>query len=207
MNYLAHLFCSPGSPDVQLGSFIADFVKGRVDGRFPRAVAEGIRDHRKADLFTDSHEFFSASRRLISRERRRFAGVIIDVLYDHFLTTGWDRYASVGLDEFVGTVYANLGRHEAPLRTPCRWSSADGPGGLAALLRDRGRPGPDVLEDLRRLSRENTLGPPLRSWKRTTPPCTFISTASFPTSWRTSSRLIMTDRLIRARRAGSCSVQ
>jgi acyl carrier protein phosphodiesterase len=159
MNYLAHLFCSPGSPDVQLGSFIADFVKGRVDGRFPRAVAEGIRDHRKADLFTDSHEFFSASRRLISRERRRFAGVIIDVLYDHFLTTGWDRYASVGLDEFVGTVYANLGRHEAPLPHPV-------PLVIGRMVREDWLRSYGTVDGLdrtfwrnsRRLSRENTLG-------------------------------------------------
>ena len=159
MNYLAHLFCSPSSPDSQRGSFIADFVKGRVDGRFPRAVAEGIRDHRKADLFTDSHEFFSASRRLISRERRRFAGVIIDVLYDHFLTTGWDRYASVGLDEFVGTVYANLGRHEAPLPHPV-------PLVIERMIREDWLRSYGTVDGLdrtfwrisRRLSRENTLG-------------------------------------------------
>lgn len=36
-----------------------------------------------ADWFTDSHEIFGASRRLISGPRRRYAGVIIDVLYDH----------------------------------------------------------------------------------------------------------------------------
>lgn len=118
MNYLAHLFCSPGSPDSQVGNFIADFVKGSVDGRFPAEVCEGIRHHRKTDAFTDAHEIFAASRRLISRERRRYAGVIIDVLYDHFLTTGWGRYASVGLDEFVGTVYDNLGRHGALLPHP-----------------------------------------------------------------------------------------
>jgi acyl carrier protein phosphodiesterase len=159
MNYLAHLFCSPASPDSQLGNFIADFVKGRVDGRFPRAVEEGIRDHRTADLFTDSHEIFSASRRLISRERRRFSGVIIDVLYDHFLTTGWDRYSSVGLDEFVGTVYENLGRHEAPLPHPVRLV-------IERMIREDWLRSYGTVDGLdrtfwrisRRLSRENTLG-------------------------------------------------
>ncbi len=118
MNYLAHMVCSNNSPESMLGNFIADFVKGNVEGRFPRAVVEGIRNHRKADFFTDTHDIFAASRRLISRSRRRLAGVIIDVLYDHFLTTGWDCYYSIGLDEFVGRVYENLGSHAVSIPHP-----------------------------------------------------------------------------------------
>jgi acyl carrier protein phosphodiesterase len=118
MNYLAHMLCSDGTPQSMLGNFIADFVKGDVEGRFPREVVEGIRHHRRADHFTDSHEVFSASRRLISAPRRRYAGVIIDVLYDHFLTTCWDQYCSQGLDEFVGRVYQNLGHHDVALPHP-----------------------------------------------------------------------------------------
>jgi acyl carrier protein phosphodiesterase len=118
MNYLAHMVCSNDSPASMLGNFIADFVKGNVEGRFPREVVEGIRHHRKADLFTDSHAVFGASRRLISSARRRYAGVIIDVLYDHFLTICWDRYCSVGLDEFVGRVYENLGSHQVSMPHP-----------------------------------------------------------------------------------------
>ena len=101
-----------------LGNFIADFVKGNVEGRFPREVVEGILQHRKADCFTDSHAVFGASRRLISSSRRRYAGVIIDVLYDHFLTISWDRYCSIGLDEFVGRVYDNLGSHRISIPHP-----------------------------------------------------------------------------------------
>jgi acyl carrier protein phosphodiesterase len=159
MNFLAHILCSASSPDAQLGNFIADFVKGRVDGRFPRAVAAGILDHRKADLFTDSHEIFSASRRLISRGRRRFSGVIIDVLYDHFLIAGWDRYSSVGLDKFVGTVYENFGRSGAPLPHPV-------PMVIAKMVREDWLRSCGTVDGLdrtfwrisRRLSRENTLG-------------------------------------------------
>jgi acyl carrier protein phosphodiesterase len=118
MNYLAHMLCSTDSPASMLGNFIADFVKGNEEGRFPREVVEGIRHHRKADYFTDSHAVFGASRRLISSSRRRYAGVIIDVLYDHFLTTSWDRYCSIGLDAFVGRVYENLGRHQVAVPHP-----------------------------------------------------------------------------------------
>ena len=111
MNYLAHMLCSDDTPHSMLGNFIADFVKGDVEGRFPAEVVEGIRHHRRADFFTDSHEIFAASRRLVSSQRRRYAGIIIDVVYDHFLATTWDRYCSRSLDEFVTRVYENLGRH------------------------------------------------------------------------------------------------
>jgi acyl carrier protein phosphodiesterase len=112
------MVCSSGSPASMLGNFIADFVKGDVEGRFPREVVEGIRHHRHADCFTDSHAVFGASRRLISSSRRRYAGVIIDVLYDHFLTISWDRYCSLGLDAFVGRVYENLGSHQIAVPHP-----------------------------------------------------------------------------------------
>ena len=121
MNYLAHMLCSDETPSSMLGNFLADFVKGDVEGRFQPEVVEGIKHHRRADHFTDTHEAFAASRRLVSPSRRRYAGVIIDVLYDHFLATSWDRYCSTGLDEFVGRIYENLGRlgagtpHPVPL--------------------------------------------------------------------------------------------
>ena len=117
MNYLAHMLCSDDTPASKLGNFMADFVKGDVDGRFPRDVVAGIRHHRQVDWFTDSHEVFAASRRLISSPRRRYAGVIIDVVYDHFLATNWDRYCSTGLNEFVGRVYESLG-HYHHVRVP-----------------------------------------------------------------------------------------
>ncbi len=118
MNYLAHMLCSNDTPASMLGNLLADFVKGDVEGRFPSEVAEGIRNHRRVDFFTDSHEVFAASRRLVSDSRRRYAGIIVDVVYDHFLATNWDRYNSLTLDEFVDRVYENLGRHHVAVPHP-----------------------------------------------------------------------------------------
>jgi acyl carrier protein phosphodiesterase len=112
MNVLAHLLCSPGSPDFLLGNVIADLVRGRIEGRLPAGVIEGIRHHRKLDSFTDGHESFLASRRLISAQRRRYAGIIVDVVYDHFLALDWERYSAVGMDEFVERTYELLRRHD-----------------------------------------------------------------------------------------------
>lgn len=115
MNYLAHMFLSHNTSLSMLGNLLGDFVKGNVDGKFPREVVEGIRNHRRVDAFTDSDGIVSSSRKLISRSRRRFAGIIIDVVYDHFLSRNWGLYSSIGLDEFVGTVYKNLDNHEVKI--------------------------------------------------------------------------------------------
>jgi acyl carrier protein phosphodiesterase len=150
-----------------LGNFLADFVKGDVEGRFPREMVEGIRRHRAADCFTDSHEVFGASRRLVSAPRRRYAGIIIDVVYDHFLTTSWDQYCSQGLDDFVGRVYENLLRSRVVIPHPVplviermareNWLRSYGTAdGIDLTLRRISR----------RLTRENPLGTAIEELER-----------------------------------------
>jgi acyl carrier protein phosphodiesterase len=111
MNYLAHLFLSDGSPLSMLGNFLGDFVKGRIEGVFPREIVDGIIRHRRIDQFTDSHAIVRCSRKLVSKARCRFSGVIIDVAYDHFLSRNWDLYSRTGLDEFIEIAYRNLRLH------------------------------------------------------------------------------------------------
>lgn len=115
MNYLAHLFLSHDSPDSMLGNLLADLVKGNVQGKFPQEVVKGIMNHRIVDAFTDSSEVVSASRKLISRSRYRYSGVIIDVVYDFFLSRNWGLYSSAGLDEFIEKVYTNLTNHNVQI--------------------------------------------------------------------------------------------
>jgi len=111
MNYLAHMFLSDNTPLSMLGNFMGDFVKGKVEGKFPQELVDGIMRHRRIDHFTDSHAIVSSSRKLISKTRCRFSGIIVDVLYDHFLSRNWDRYSRTGLDDFIKTVYKNLHDH------------------------------------------------------------------------------------------------
>lgn len=115
MNYLAHLFFSDPSEDALLGSLLGDFVKGNPAGRFPSAVADAILFHRKIDSFSDRHLITRRSRDRISPLRRRFAGIIVDVCYDHFLSRNWQQFSPVGLESFVGRVYFVLSNNEAML--------------------------------------------------------------------------------------------
>ena len=112
MNYLAHLFLSGRTPEAIVGGLLGDFVKGSVDGRYGARVREGILLHRKIDRYTDDHEVVSASRRLVSPPRRRFAGIMVDVFYDHFLARHWASFSGVPLGEFAREVYAVLEYHQ-----------------------------------------------------------------------------------------------
>ena len=111
MNYLAHSYLAAGSDEFLLGSFMGDFVKGKIENQYSRAIAQGIIFHRKVDTFADSHVLTVDCRKLFSPYRRRFAGVIVDICYDHFLAKYWDTYASMDLCEFAQHVYKVIQTH------------------------------------------------------------------------------------------------
>jgi acyl carrier protein phosphodiesterase len=108
MNYLAHLFLDSSSDDALLGSLLGDFVKGDTKGRFSAPVSDAILLHRKIDSFADAHMITRKSRNRISPLRRRFAGIIVDVCYDHFLSRHWRHFGTTDLKSFVDRVYAVL---------------------------------------------------------------------------------------------------
>jgi len=114
MNYLAHAFLSRSSPELLIGGLLGDFVKGR-DGlqQYQPVVRAGILLHRAIDRYTDAHAIVHASCALISPARRRFAAILVDVFYDHFLARHWTRYAELPLEDFTQRVYATLLPHIA----------------------------------------------------------------------------------------------
>lgn len=104
MNFLAHLFLSGQSEDIQLGNFIGDFVKGNRYERYPEGVKRGILLHRQIDSFTDHHVVFKRSCERVKPFYGRYAGVVMDVFYDHFLANNWSQFAQEDLGAFVGRV-------------------------------------------------------------------------------------------------------
>lgn len=108
MNFLAHIYLSGTEEDVIIGNFIADGIKGRRYQKFPPAIAKGILLHREIDTFTDSHPIVHQSTARLHQNYGHYSGVIVDILYDHFLAKNWSVYAEVSLDIFVQDFYGLL---------------------------------------------------------------------------------------------------
>jgi acyl carrier protein phosphodiesterase len=108
MNFLAHAFLARDSIDLLLGSLMGDFVKGPLTDRYAPAITRGLVLHRGVDTYTDAHVLVARSRARISPPRRRYAGIMVDLFYDHFLARHWDDYATVPLPEFTASVYSTL---------------------------------------------------------------------------------------------------
>ncbi|WP_369989936.1 acyl carrier protein phosphodiesterase [Pseudomonas xanthosomatis] len=108
MNYLAHLHLGGPAPQQLLGSLYGDFVKGSLEGRFAPELEAAIRLHRHIDSYTDSHPLVLAALARFPKERRRFAGIVLDVFFDHCLARHWTDYADQPLAQFTGAFYRVL---------------------------------------------------------------------------------------------------
>jgi acyl carrier protein phosphodiesterase len=87
MNLLAHLHLGRDLPAASAaGNFSADFCK-QAGGD---AYNEGAQFHRRIDAFTDSHALVAEARKLFPSEYRRFAGILVDLAFDHCLSRGWE---------------------------------------------------------------------------------------------------------------------
>ena len=108
MNYLAHLHLGGQEPQQLLGRLYGDFVKGRLSGNYSAEAEEAIRLHRQIDAFTDSHPLVRRALDRFPATRRRYAGIALDMFFDHCLARDWERYANVPLDVFSQKVYRLL---------------------------------------------------------------------------------------------------
>lgn len=115
MNHLAHALLSAPDEDVVLGGLIADFLRGRVDPALPRGVRLGIALHRAVDVYTDSHAEVAAARARFEPPYRRYAGILLDIWFDHLLARDWTTYGVGTLHEFSARVRELLVRRDAEL--------------------------------------------------------------------------------------------
>ena len=105
MNFLAHIFLSGDDEEVMIGNFIADAVKGKNYLGYSDGIIKGVLLHRRIDAFTDSHVVVGESKRRLRPKYRKYAGIIVDMYYDHFLSKYWENYSEVSLSQFVGNAY------------------------------------------------------------------------------------------------------
>lgn len=111
MNFLAHTYLSGCNEEIIVGNFMGDYVKGKNYIHLPEKVRKGILIHRDIDSFTDTHSITRSSRMRLMKEYRKYAGVIVDIFYDHFLASTWRDYCGIPLREYVDRTYALLKRN------------------------------------------------------------------------------------------------
>ena len=105
MNFLAHAFLSGNNDQLMVGNFIGDFVKGNQMHDLPIDIKKGVILHRAIDEYTDKHPTVRLSKNRLTNKYRHYAGVIVDVFYDHFLAHNWNEYHDSTLKDFTERTY------------------------------------------------------------------------------------------------------
>ena len=108
MNFLAHLYLSGTSDNIKFGNMIGDSVKGKNYQKYEAEISKGIILHRHIDTFTDSHEIIRECKQLFNEKFHKHSGVVIDIVFDHFLALNWKQYSDKDLHAFARHTYVIL---------------------------------------------------------------------------------------------------
>jgi acyl carrier protein phosphodiesterase len=108
MNHLAHFLLAADDDQSRMGTLLGDFVRGPDLSAWPPRVAAAIRLHRRVDSITDTHADVAAVKHLVDPPLRRYAGILLDVFFDHFLTAQWQHWHAAPLQDYCTGVYASL---------------------------------------------------------------------------------------------------
>lgn len=111
MNFLAHIQLSGNTSDLLAGNFLGDFVSKKDFEKLPESIQKGVLLHRAIDNFTDRHEITKSSNRLMHEQHGKYAAVLSDIFYDHFLALHWDKFHDKPLQEFATNTYQLLGEY------------------------------------------------------------------------------------------------
>jgi acyl carrier protein phosphodiesterase len=125
MNYLAHLYLTDGTGLPLSGAVLGDHVRGRLEGRFEPLLTRSLRLHRHIDVVTDSHPLVAAARAEFGPGARRYAGIVLDLVYDHLLARDWPQYSAEPLRQFAARAAQAVADGEA-------WRQATGDSGPSA---------------------------------------------------------------------------
>ena len=90
---------------------IADFIRNREVADYDPEIQKGIYLHRHIDHYTDNHPQVLQGVRRLQARHRKYAPVVIDILYDYLLANNWDRYSGRSLRAFTTEVYEILEKY------------------------------------------------------------------------------------------------
>jgi acyl carrier protein phosphodiesterase len=115
VNFLAHFHLAWPEELLVVGGLEGDFHKGLLPGDCALELQAGVSLHRAIDAYTDSHPAVAEVRREFPPHLRRYAGIVIDLCFDHFLAQQWAEFSDISLQEFTSRVYRMLDKHSPAL--------------------------------------------------------------------------------------------
>ncbi|RXR16331.1 DUF479 domain-containing protein [Flavobacterium amnicola] len=111
MNYLAHIYLSGDNELLAIGNFMADGIRGHQYLEFHPEIQKGVLLHRTIDSFTDAHPIYRKSKHRLHEKFGHYSGVIMDIVYDHFLAKNWSKYHPTELNTYTENFYKSLEKH------------------------------------------------------------------------------------------------
>jgi len=112
MNFLAHIYLSGKEEQIKIGNFMGDYIKGKAFHIYPDKIKEGILLHRYIDSFTDSNKNTIEAKQLFTPKYRKYSGIIIDIIYDHFLAGNWEQFSSIHLKDYIEDFHQLLYKYQ-----------------------------------------------------------------------------------------------
>ncbi len=108
MNFLAHIYLSGNNHELMIGNFIADMLRGKQIYEYEKGILDGITLHKLIDEYTDDHDIVKECVEIIRPSQGRYATVVVDIMFDHFLAKNWDDYHVESLDAYANYVYQTM---------------------------------------------------------------------------------------------------
>ena len=120
MNHLAHFHLAWPERELLAGALEGDYCKGPLGSEIPAGLARGVRLHRLVDAYTDQHPDLALVRRAFPPGLRRYAGILLDLCFDHYLSLHWQEFAELPLPDFNEQVLTALEEEQQLLGAPSR---------------------------------------------------------------------------------------
>jgi len=111
MNFLAHLYLAGTDEGLIIGNFIADAIRGKEINDYPENIQKGIVLHRQIDHYTDTHPVVKETVLRLRSSSGKYAPVVSDIAYDHFLAANWKDYSPIPLPYFAEDSYDFLNKN------------------------------------------------------------------------------------------------
>lgn len=159
LNHLAHAWLAGPDPDLLVGGLLGDHWRGDPDPAWPAGVRRGVLLHRRIDAATDGHPAVVEARRRFAPPLRRFAGILLDLWFDHLLARDFAALTGEPLRAFADRANLLLAAPPPGLPAPflafaARLAEHD----VLARYADRATLGPVLVRVGARLKRANPIG-------------------------------------------------